>query len=243
MKISGRVYCLFEESGVFKNAFRAAGIEAFDFDIKNEYGETDSCIDLFAEIDKAYMHDTSLFDGITHDDFVIAFFPCIYFCEVNQMYFNATTVNYRSLTDIQKVAKVIARSRARQRYYELLLKLFFIALDRSFRLVVENPFSFNSFLYNNFPFAPAVVDYDRTQRGDKFKKPTQYFFLNCVPTRLQTVEKKYKTKKIYSLSGSHIGGICNKERSEITPEYARNFINDFILGNITEKTEKNLFNN
>lgn len=241
MIISGRIYCLFEQSGVFKNAFRAAGFDAFDFDIQNEYGETDSCIDLFAEIDKAYMREASLFDGVTTDDFVIAFFPCIYFADVNQMYFNATSNNYRALSDIQKVGKVIARSRARQRYYELLLKLCFIALDRSFRLVVENPFSYNSYLYNNFPFTPSVVDFDRTIRGDKFKKPTQYFFINCEPTRLQTVEKKYKAKKIYSLSGSHISGTCNKERSELTSEYARNFINDFILGRSTSKTEMTLF--
>lgn len=241
MEILGHIHCLFEQSGVFKNAFRAAGYIALDYDIKNEYQQTDCLYDLFAEIEKAYCKAYSLFDTFSNDDLIIAFFPCIYFADVNQMYFNATSVNYKGLTDLQKVQKVIARSKARQMYYELILKLCYISLDRSLRLIIENPFSYNSYLYNNFPFAPAVVDFDRSQRGDKFKKPTQYFFLNCEPTRLQTVEKKYKTKRIYSLSGSRIGGICSKERSEISPEYARNFINDFIIGKITEKTFKTIF--
>ena len=32
-------YCLFEQSGTFKNAFIELGHKAFDFDIENEYGE------------------------------------------------------------------------------------------------------------------------------------------------------------------------------------------------------------
>lgn len=241
MKDINIVHCFFEQSGVFKKAFIKHNITAFDYDIKDEYGETDFVVDLFAEIEKAYNNENSIFDSLSTNDLIFAFFPCIYFADVNQMYFNATTVNYKGLTDLQKVQKVIARSKARQMYYELILKLCCISLDRSLRLIIENPFSYNSYLYNNFPFAPTVVDFDRSQRGDKFKKPTQYFFLNCEPTRLQTVEKKYKTKRIYSLSGSHFGGICNKERSEISPEYALNFINDFIIGEITEKTFKTLF--
>lgn len=43
-------HCLFEQSGVFKNEFRKLGIEAYDYDILNEYGQTDYQLDLFAEI-------------------------------------------------------------------------------------------------------------------------------------------------------------------------------------------------
>ena len=45
-----KAHCLFEQSGTFKNEFKKLGIEAFDYDILNEYGETDYQIDLFAEI-------------------------------------------------------------------------------------------------------------------------------------------------------------------------------------------------
>lgn len=43
-------HCLFEQSGTFKNEFIKLGIPALDYDIANEYGQTDKQIDLFAEI-------------------------------------------------------------------------------------------------------------------------------------------------------------------------------------------------
>lgn len=46
-----KVYCLFEQSGTFKNEFKKLGIEAEDYDILNDFGETDHIIDLFAEIE------------------------------------------------------------------------------------------------------------------------------------------------------------------------------------------------
>jgi len=45
-----KAHCLFEQSGTFKNEFKKLGIEAYDYDILNDYGETDYQIDLFAEI-------------------------------------------------------------------------------------------------------------------------------------------------------------------------------------------------
>ena len=44
------VHCLFEQSGTFKNEFKKLGINAIDYDIQNEFGETDRVLDLFAEI-------------------------------------------------------------------------------------------------------------------------------------------------------------------------------------------------
>ena len=54
MEIKGRAYCLFEQSGTFKQEFIKLGIPAEDFDIQNNFGQTDHQIDLFAEIEKAY---------------------------------------------------------------------------------------------------------------------------------------------------------------------------------------------
>ena len=45
-----KVYCLFEQSGTFKNEFKKLGVDAYDFDIQNEFNETDYIVDLFAEI-------------------------------------------------------------------------------------------------------------------------------------------------------------------------------------------------
>ena len=49
-----KVHCLFEQSGTFKNEFKKLGYEAFDYDLLNNYGETDYQIDLFKEIVQAY---------------------------------------------------------------------------------------------------------------------------------------------------------------------------------------------
>ena len=54
MEIKGKVHCFFEQSGTFKNEFIKLGIPAEDYDIQNNFGETDNVIDLFSEIDKEY---------------------------------------------------------------------------------------------------------------------------------------------------------------------------------------------
>lgn len=54
MEIKGTVHLFFEQSGVFKNEFKKLGYEAYDYDIQNNFGETDYQVDLFAEIEKAY---------------------------------------------------------------------------------------------------------------------------------------------------------------------------------------------
>lgn len=54
MEILGKVHCLFEQSGTFKNEFIKMGIPAEDYDIQNNFGETDHQIDLFREIETAY---------------------------------------------------------------------------------------------------------------------------------------------------------------------------------------------
>ena len=54
MEIKGKVHLMFEQSGVFKNEFKKLGYEAFDYDIQDNFGETDYVKDLFAEIENAY---------------------------------------------------------------------------------------------------------------------------------------------------------------------------------------------
>lgn len=47
-------HCLFEQSGTFKNEFKKMGYDAKDYDILNDFNETDQVIDLFEEIEVAY---------------------------------------------------------------------------------------------------------------------------------------------------------------------------------------------
>lgn len=45
-----KAHCFFEQSGTFKNEFIKLGIPAQDYDIRNDFGQTDNVIDLFATI-------------------------------------------------------------------------------------------------------------------------------------------------------------------------------------------------
>lgn len=54
MEIKGKVHCFFEQSGTFKNEFIKLGIPAEDYDIQDNFCETDHTIDLFSEIENAY---------------------------------------------------------------------------------------------------------------------------------------------------------------------------------------------
>lgn len=49
-----KAHCLFEQSGTFKNEFIKLGIPAEDYDILNDFGETDHIIDLYEQINIAY---------------------------------------------------------------------------------------------------------------------------------------------------------------------------------------------
>ena len=53
MKIS-KAHCLFEQSGTFKNEFIKLGIPAYDYDIQDNFGQTDFRNDLFREIETAF---------------------------------------------------------------------------------------------------------------------------------------------------------------------------------------------
>ena len=62
--INGKVHCFFEQSGTFKNEFIKLGIPAEDYDIQNNFGETDHQEDLFKAIEDAYEGKPSLFDQV-----------------------------------------------------------------------------------------------------------------------------------------------------------------------------------
>lgn len=243
MKIEGKVHCFFEQSGTFKNEFIKLGIPAEDYDIQNNFGETDHVEDLFKAIEDAYDGKPSLFDNIVggESDIILAFFPCIYFCESSQCAFRFWHYNYRKLSVKKMTEKILERTKNRAYFYSLAIKLASVAKQRGIRLIIENPWSGIGYLRNNFVEDPKVIDMDRTLRGDYFKKPTAYWFLNCEPTMGLTIQKDKKTKTIRKTKSASEAGLCSEDRSMISPDYARNFICDFILGKEQEGTQLNLF--
>ena len=229
MKIK-KAHCFFEQSGTFKNAFKHYGIDAEDYDLQNNFEETDNVIDLFAEIDKGYNGKPSIFDRIEKDDLIMAFFPCIYFCAMSQMAFYWTYTNYRAKTMKEKTDLILERSRNREKFFSLAVKMLATAEMKGLRMIMENPWSEQTFLKSNFVAAPSLVDMDRTRRGDVFRKPTAYWFINCKPTQSETYQQSKITKTIMNSKGSGQSGLCSEERSMISSDYALNFINDFLLG-------------
>lgn len=242
MIINGKIHCFFEQSGTFKNQFKRLGYDAYDYDIQNNFGETDYVIDLFDEIEKAYNGGASIFDTITKDDLIIAFFPCIYFTGyVNPCYYTLENINYRGLTTQEKFEKIIQRGRSRQYFYELITKLTGICVMLGLRLIIENPYGAMHFLQHNFLKEPSVIDNNRLLRGDYFKKPTGYWFFNCEPTYGESFQPNKEQKIIAKCKGSKGDGLCSEERSMISPDYARNFICDFIIGKKQDFGQLNLF--
>lgn len=240
MEIKGNIHCFFEQSGTFKNEFKRLGYKAFDYDIQNNFYETDLQIDLFNEIEKGYNNEPSIFDNITQDDLIISFFPCIYFCENNNLYFTLEHNNLKNLNAVEKMEKVTERMSDRMKFYTIFCKMFGVCYKKKLRMIVENPYCSAGFLFYNFQ-KPTLIDKDRTRRGDFFKKPTAYWFVNCKNTIGYSFQEREQKKAINKLKRGAQAGICSEERSMISSDYARNFICDFILGKEQEYSLKSLF--
>jgi hypothetical protein len=135
-------------------------------------------------------------------------------------------------------------AKEREHYFEILMQLVAICARRGLRLIIENPWNTNgeTYLQRNF-IKPTIIDNDRTRRGDVFVKPTAYWFIGCENTTGFTLQKDKEVKIVYKAKDSHKidTGTCSEERSMISPDYARNFICDFIIGKEQQGTQLSMF--
>jgi hypothetical protein len=275
MEIKGKVHCLFEQSGTFKNEFIKLGIPAEDYDIQDNFGETDHKIDLFAEIEKAYEGGASAFDSMTCNDLIMAFFPCIRFCSVMEQiqhedFYDAaqrrkkdfgTPEYYRRKWEVLR-----GYSQERFYFYDVALKMTAVVQTKGLRMIMENPWHPTNFTNHFWFLRTSLIDKDRTRRGDYFRKPTAYWYVNCTPTHGETLQPtpRGRIKRITAGSGAarsakklkekgsdevekYLGhksqtGLCDEDRSMISPDYARNFICDFILGKEQQGSQLSMFN-
>ena len=229
-------HLLFEQSGIFKNVIKQQGYVAFDYDIRDDFGETDFQIDLFYEIESEFenlinkKHIKTIFTNMTvENDFIIAFFPCTHFCDANQLQYKLYNAGKKLLFDEKAVKRLIKRNRERFRYFELYLKFCYICKSKGIKTIIENPASSGK---NNYlvMFSPIELGYykkDRSLFGDYFKKPTNYFCINFVMTEnFIMYDKVYNKRSILKdVSG------CTS-RSMISKEYALNFYERFLKGQI-----------
>ena len=157
------------------------------------------------------------------------------------MAFSFGYTNYRKLNMRQKTDKILERSANREYFFRICVKMVSVCMQRGIRLIMENPWSMQTFLRSNFVQAPTFIDNNRALRGDYFKKPTAYWFFNCEPTNGRSIQKDKEVRTIFSCKGGYKAGICSEERSMISSDYARNFICDFILGKRQQISEPSLF--
>lgn len=221
-------HCLFEQSGTFKNAFKKNGIQAFDYDILNDFGETDYQIDLFKEIEGGYEHKPSIFDKITKDDIIIAFFPCTRFERQVLMFFDGVAHGQKNWSDKRKIEYALKLHNEQNDMYISLCKLFIICYDRDLKLVVENPWNSGmNYLCQYFPVKSKLIDKNRRDNGDYYYKPTQFWFVNCEPKQTMLFEplEECELLNIEYAKGKNRQVI----RSMIHPQYADRFIRQYIL--------------
>jgi hypothetical protein len=122
--------------------------------------------------------------------------------------------------------------------YELVNKLFIICLDRGLKLIMENPYSEEHYLRRYWCYPPAIIDRDRRDRGDYFKKPTQYWFVNCEPKNnfifealnYNAIECRDAIRHMNKCHFEYVGAKDRKTaRSMIHPDYANRFIREYVL--------------
>lgn len=135
------VHCLFEQSGTFKNEFKKLGINAYDYDVLNEFGETDYQIDLFKEIRGGYDGKPSIFDKIAKDDLILAFFPCTRFEARVPLLFRGEAFQQKKWSIRQKMEYSIQLHEELNELYVLISKLVCIAEKRKLKLIIENPYT------------------------------------------------------------------------------------------------------
>jgi hypothetical protein len=233
-----KIHCLFEQSGTFKNEFKKLGFEAYDYDILDDFGQTDYKINLFEEIKKEYEGGVSIFQNISKDDLVMAFFPCIRFEASILLSFRGQNKAFKKWDNVQKMKYCIKLHEELHQLYVLVNQLFIIAIRNGFKMIVENPYSKEHYLHRYWCIKPSVIDKNRRERGDYYVKPTQYWFINCEPKNnliFEAMEINAVGGKdaVRNITASHFKDENVKSqkvaRSMIHPDYANRFIREFII--------------
>ena len=158
------------------------------------------------------------------------------------LYFSLENPNNRHNSKQEQIIEAIDRLNKRTFFHTILYKLLYLAYDKGFALIIENPYSKLGYLtgIQNFP-SPKIIDKNRMLRGDYFVKPTAYWFFNIEPQHGFTMQYDKKQKTVNGCKKAPRAGLCSEERSMISPDYARNFICDFILGKKQDIGQLSLF--
>lgn len=217
-----KAYCLFECNNTFRDELKKRGYDAksYSLNIEGQINFPDFNIDLFKS-DLSFIEKKSL---------VCTFFPCNKFNTLSEL-------RFKGCNGVKVQEKAI---KARNEYLQELLRELKILQEKNCKIIFENPINYeNRFLKNellNIGF--NVLEFNnRIIYGDKFKKPTYFFYYNLeFNNDLQLIT--YTDKKILTVckgSGKKKGATYRKENgvfidvSEIEIEFVNNLLNMFEL--------------
>ena len=62
--------------------------------------------------------------------------------------------------------------------YELLCMMCVIVIRKGLKMIIENPYTPPHYLTTYWCMKPSLIDKNRRDDGDYYKKPTQYWFIN-----------------------------------------------------------------
>ena len=224
LKKDSTVHLLFEQSGTYKEVFHELGYKAYDYDIDNQFNKTDYVIDLFNEIEKAYNHEPSIFDNIKEDDLIMSFFPCTYFSVQNELIWSRKQKQFKYYTKEQADKYVNDRLATREKFFQTLIKYIHVVKERNLKMMFENPYARNYLLSRKEIKQPDLIIEDRSKLGDNHIKPSAFWFYNFEPTFFSQFIYKNQSQV---LKHNEINGIL---RSQMHKDFARNFVNKYILG-------------
>jgi hypothetical protein len=185
---------------------------------------------LFEEIRKGYDGKPSIFDNISPDDVIMAFFPCTRFEAQILLWFRGEALQMKKFSDIRKLESDLELHKELSENYELITKLAIIVLKLNLRMVFENPHSTQHYLTRYWCLKPSVIDTNRRLNGDYMTKPTQYWFIGFEPKQNLVFEPiDYVEYRTHQGMTSKDGKSKTVRRSEIHPQYANRFIRQYII--------------
>lgn len=162
---------------------------------------------------------------------MLAFFPCTKFEDQAILGFRGDRFQMSGYTDMQKLEYDIKQHNELHRNYSVITKLVLVCLRNGYKLIIENPYSEQHYLTRYWAIKPKVIDRDRRENGDIYRKPTQFWFVGTEPKNNLVFEALDYVKTVSGLQ--RVTGKDGKKRellrSEIHPQYASRFIRQYIL--------------
>lgn len=183
----------------------------------------------------------SIFDKINDDDIVLAFFPCTRFESRIPLWFRGEAQQQKNWTEMQKLEYAMDLHQELHEFYLLISKLVIIAKRRGLKMIIENPYTQPHYLTTYWCVKPTIIDRDRMQNGDYYKKPTQYWFINVKPKQNLILEPiDYVETQAISRVKKKDGISVKTQRSMIHPQYVSRFIRQYVIDQDSESFEEQI---